>query len=620
MNLIIVLLLLHYILSFKKRTNILGCGLFAFMGQYPSRFDWSAFNALGLYNDKRGGDSCGAVSFDFNMFGIRTLSDYSDMIEAYTTLPKLTSKAIIGHTRKASVGGVKEDLMQPYYLTTNAKVIKQQVKKDHDFAKWVNDNPTIVKREKGENRVLQLSTVYTAAHNGTIYNYEELAKKYNIVVGDKNDSHTFLELLYRRGFSIVQDYQGTAAFILYNYYKDEGYVFRGYSPYYENGTIGYDERPLYYWQNSKNSLYFSSLEDSLNFIRHEGEEVKELEKNVIHIIRNGRFVDGIEVDREHKSSQKRDTVKNYSGSKYFSNTDKWSNWDSVNGSEDNNYGRYSTGDVQKHTRETKNKKDFFGNKKAHFDHETDDPDYSLSKSRAYFCKGRYWMDKKLLEGKYMLNSFGYKPYSAQETVSEQYKEYYFIEGVMMYDKVCYMEAIKNVVKENDPKRKTAVLAGYSKYPVHTLNLDPEKDWGYQDVRAPYDPSTKAQVRYVTGFYNGSFTPMFSKRTYVVNDGDLVSIQENTRFEYGDTIKPITKPVVTRGSSENAADFFAGYSDAVTEGEELDMLNGVLKSSRESIDSLTDELKKLEEDSSDARKVKLLLKEIKEELSDEKYEL
>ena len=59
-NITLILLLLHYIglHIFKPKLDTFNCGIGGYIG---NNFNKYKFNILGLYNDTRGGDSCGIL-------------------------------------------------------------------------------------------------------------------------------------------------------------------------------------------------------------------------------------------------------------------------------------------------------------------------------------------------------------------------------------------------------------------------------------------------------------------------------------------------------------------------------------------------------------------------------
>ena len=160
------------------------CGIFGWTGVNVKSFNSIKFNILGNYNDSRGGDSCGVYYDETCIKGIDKESKYKDLVyskELHTKL-KLKNPLIIGHTRKASVGGVSITNIQPVIL---------------------------------ENKDSEM--LYVQAHNGTISNYEELAEKYKIKIDAKeSDSMVLAKLIYKEGFKVLREYEGSAALLIHS--------------------------------------------------------------------------------------------------------------------------------------------------------------------------------------------------------------------------------------------------------------------------------------------------------------------------------------------------------------------------------------------------------------------
>ena len=168
---IIFIILVLFSLFNGNSDYILACGIFAWVGKDIKYFRRDLFNILGMYNDSRGGDSCG-VYFD-NMWykGIGTTAKYEKLIpefDLHNTLKLKINPVIIGHDRKVSVGSNTLVNAQPVIL----------VDKDQNID-------------------------YVHAHNGTIGNYEELAKKHNVILeNNESDSIAIAKLIDLIGFDI----------------------------------------------------------------------------------------------------------------------------------------------------------------------------------------------------------------------------------------------------------------------------------------------------------------------------------------------------------------------------------------------------------------------------------
>lgn len=52
------------------------CGIFGYAGKNPKTFNKAKFDILGLYNNSRGGDSCGVTTDGEIYYGLRTSKNY----------------------------------------------------------------------------------------------------------------------------------------------------------------------------------------------------------------------------------------------------------------------------------------------------------------------------------------------------------------------------------------------------------------------------------------------------------------------------------------------------------------------------------------------------------------
>lgn len=88
---------------------------------------------------------------------------------------------------------------------------------------------------------------YVMVFNGEIYNFKELAEKYNIISGINSDSKVILELFALLGKEFVHELNGMFALSIYDIQEDKLWIFRD--------RVGI--KPLYfYWKNE--TLIFAS--------------------------------------------------------------------------------------------------------------------------------------------------------------------------------------------------------------------------------------------------------------------------------------------------------------------------------------------------------------------------
>ena len=230
------------------------CGIFAWSGKDPKKFNKDKFDKLGIFNIDRGKDSCG-VSFDGEVYyGLNTEKLYSKFIVNREIKP-LKYPVVIGHTRQASIGNiVNERNAHPFGFGNNSEG-------NYEFV---------------------------GCHNGTLYNHKDLASTFKIdtaetikVQSDHNpngfyesfrqkiDSEILLEIIYKtKNFKVLSQYNGAAALVFTNTNEPNViYVWKGASKWYDYTNYHVEEeRPLFYYKETKNSLYISSIQESLETI------------------------------------------------------------------------------------------------------------------------------------------------------------------------------------------------------------------------------------------------------------------------------------------------------------------------------------------------------------------
>ena len=190
------------------------CGIFGLISlDKRKQFNFSMFSTLGINNDSRGGDSCGIFIDGNSEYG--TTKDnkfFSDFFLDSELLKKTEEFNIaLGHCRKASPGmGVSPEKAQPIVLRT---------------------------AKSGETRFVMI-------HNGTITNYEDLAKKYipDIDIKGFTDSQVMARIFYFKGYDCLSEYIGGSVFFIVDYRQPEPDVlmFKGKSRTYDykNSEIG----------------------------------------------------------------------------------------------------------------------------------------------------------------------------------------------------------------------------------------------------------------------------------------------------------------------------------------------------------------------------------------------
>lgn len=488
-NIVIFLILIHTTLNLFgfKGPNILSCGLFSYLGARDSHnFNWDKFNALGLDNDERGGDSVGrAVGDDVRKFvnSKKVQTTYKDYVINHKNGDG--HHIAIGHTRKASVGIVSEATAQPVVI----------------------DIP-------GGGKFIMV-------HNGTLFNWEALALKYGVVKTGKSDSMVLAEIIFQFGYDVLKEYEGAASLIIRDdRTPDTVMVFRGRSKAF-NGRID-DERPLYYYNEGESSIYISSREEGLYFIGGDIDTVEEFNANMLYFITNGKIVSQLLYDRTECSQIRV--------------------WETVTTNKPfNTRGSLPTLN------------------------DGDNINYAYSERRTYIIKkdyiykpqilgqivpGRlryYFYDEASLLEKYangivILNEKGIRNMGSRK---DGEKIYYFYSGIMLKDKRAHSEVLRIFGKSKkfiDTDENICKISKYATHPVCTVDNDIPIYSNAREYKSVYDPMQKKMVMKAV-YYDGTFTPLFSKKTYVFKSGDNIDIKYNTDMNCPDHDEKIESKVI-----------------------------------------------------------------------------
>jgi len=474
------------------------CGIFGYSG---NNFNKYKFNILGLYNDTRGGDSCGIFIRNKRRtqygYGHDNTKLYSDFISAGALIDFNDVNFAFGHCRKASVGGIGLQQAQPVII-------------------------------KDDNGAVQ----FVMIHNGTLINYKELADKYNVEHSlQETDSQIFAKTIYKAGYEVLSMYNGAGSFMFWDKRdgKDSIRVFKGASLYYEHDNTIYVERPLFMLK-SKNSIWVSSMESSLKFINDEDSELIDIECNKLYLIKSGEIVSKEEFDRSKmKSIATLAFNKNFDYSKYrndykkHTEYNKYSDWDSM----DDDAWKYARTNYV-------NKKDFNDNDKSTVLEvfktcSIVQPNKSgsnlLLKDKIIFSEeGIYCLNGSPCHGIINATPAGYV--DGLKSIS---KNYYFVFGVMVKSYFDYLTALEycemNFGQEDEPY--PVFLAKYSTTPVPMtwVNEQTGEEGIWLNI---YDEKEDAID------FSGNFSPYFSytKEVYTVISGEIVNYTKlSTKHEY-----------------------------------------------------------------------------------------
>ena len=315
-----------------------------------------------------------------------------------SALIKKTKKAklILGHDRKASIGEISLETAQPVCL--------------------YDDNNEIE---------------FVLIHNGTIYNYTELAEKYipHVDIKGLTDSQVMARIFYWAGYEALDEYNGAAVFVILDYRgkpKDSPtvYMYKGASKLSEHSKDIVVERPLYL-TISKNEIWFSSIADMLDAISFP-DTCMTLSHNILTEVSYDTEIDLYttkKVDRSKCIQNKKYTqYKSYNNNTHNRKDYGYGNYNNYD-----SYGSYDTYDDY-----YKNNKGVYTKRESTYNFKNDwitEDDLSGTNRVVLCADGLYRRGKELVHGIYSLSRFGY----GYITTSNQYESgsYCFFKGRLL---------------------------------------------------------------------------------------------------------------------------------------------------------------------------------------------
>lgn len=396
------------------------CGIAGIVNKTKRPFDFSTFCILGIENDSRGGDSCGIFidgEYEYGVSKEKLFSNYfQDSKLIYET--KLSTIALL-HCRKASIGKISKETAQPVIIKDTLGNIK-----------------------------------FVVMHNGTIYNYKELAEKYipKIDITDMTDSQVMAHIFYYAGYDVLSEYNGGAVFCIVDYrgYAPRTLLWKGASRKGEFSKTEEEERPLYYCIDPlKRELVFSSLWLPILAMRKDCTLYTPRENTLIEFIGTG-----MKIVQEYPRTECIQTKKT-SKNDWYSGGYDWSKYTS--------------------------------------------PYLSID-----FDKNLYSLASKPLHGKVFINKYGRV---LEENDKDIVYEAYFYNGVLLKNKECF-ECLTTMQE----KHKLTTDDFYKKYwnVVRFLSYDGIFNNGgfYYEATSP-DGSK---------LYTGSLDPITTNTSLVINNG------------------------------------------------------------------------------------------------------
>jgi hypothetical protein len=501
------------------------CGIFGYAGKYPKTFNKAKFDILGLYNNSRGGDSCGVTADGEIYYGLRTSKNYSDFIVDQQYLSPKINPVVIGHTRKSSIGVVNESNAHPFGFGEH----------NEGFG-------------------------FVGCHNGTLSNHRELAKQYeiqedlwrineyNVRVFDRTkiDSEILLECLYKsEDIKVLNDYIGGAA-VLFQDLKEGNvmYAFHGASRKETGDTdpAKFEERPLYYYRESKNSVYISSIWESLVAIGGiVDEDVFQFDHNIVYKIIDGDIDGAIKykVNRNDAAQKTTYAPVNYGNfHKGPSNTRNTNTTATIDRS-------------RKESRGTGKKAKYKKLDNAIISNIYDETDDKFFRSGINFKLLRYWRNGHLINGVYtFIKDFGFFPlntnseealktsytllgrqfdmnssFFVNEDVTPDYKSgnivtpfpftktnepplLYFHQGIMLETSMDY-DAVTNKFKENFTFEDLSEMSKHPIIDIHRKNVS----------------DTDQRITFNKKLYTKKISFIQSGKIYNIENGNLINIEE-----------------------------------------------------------------------------------------------
>lgn len=268
------------------------CGLFGIINKEKAPFDFASFCTLGIANDSRGGDSCGIFLDGQTEYGIGQKAKFSSFMWESKLLNEVSDvKIALGHDRKASVGGITLEKAHPILIKEDDKI------------------------------------QFVLIHNGTIYNYEDLAKKFipNIKTVGLSDSQVLALILYHNGWDCLEHYHGGAAFVCVDYREDREnpkvFMYRGMSKNYSCSVTETEERPLYLGMYDNGDLVFSSIGTYIYAIT---QQCYELPGNEVIQVLDGKLYTERKIDRSKCTQLKVQSAYSSSDNAYYGSLNRGS--------------------------------------------------------------------------------------------------------------------------------------------------------------------------------------------------------------------------------------------------------------------------------------------------------
>lgn len=545
------------------------CGIFSWSGLKPGVFNRDKFDKLGILNETRGKHSCG-IAIDGDIYiGADDTKVYRDFIAANNDIADpVRIPSVLGHTRYATIGSHTADNAHPFGFGTI----------------------------DGDNN--QLDYAFIGVHNGSLLNHQDLAKKYDIDPKakssthkwgrDKIDSEILLEILYKtKNFKVLSDYNGAAALVwTFLSEPDIVYYYHGKSPKQEYDKVKEEERPLYYYKQTKNSLYTSSQAEGLLTIGGvDGVTLFEFDFNTVYKVTNGDIDAAVKYPisrannyQKHGGKKPHTTPQTTTNSQCGTSTTGNSTMGTNVGTKQN--CKIGSGGLKKTFAESINIYD-----------ETPINDINSYGGKVYMNKLRYWRNGHRITGFWTyIESFGF--YELGQTLKEAESSFWSVVG-----KVFLRGEFKNLKDVTDEELqfgfipfKNSATSPIVNPPIETFydgvriltTQDLAGCIGMEEVGRAFDAATlstiskhpiidlmysskedTAQCIYLDGkLCTDIVTPMGAERSYEIKAGNLIGytdlVKSNTVETLGEKLEKIEEqlllPLKTEEVKESSIDY------------------------------------------------------------------